>query len=199
MDRLSVMTIEDRNIRSGRPKNDVSNLVSARPRPGCRDRARQLRELLSPEEVVHDQREREKRTEVPCRFVVGQGGVDHRTVDSYAYPHGAYLLTGWNLSQCLAASVGRAGNSQRDSADECHRHAQAKKHRFSYHGHSLLPGPQADASPWRPLTSSSMRCATGADPLASDARCQYVLNTSLCLPRHPTAGIRLRSLSRVIG
>src|SRR5436309_2811812 len=82
----------DRHVRPGGPVRDLSDLVRVGAPAFLRDRPRQVPVLLPPEEVVHRERQRQQRGEVPAGLAFEQRRVEGRGSDLEANLHRAHHL-----------------------------------------------------------------------------------------------------------
>src|SRR5205823_14116267 len=90
--RLTVLAVIDRHVRPGGPVRDLSDLVSVGTPAFLRDRPRKVPVLLPPEEVVHRERQRQQRGEVPAGLAFEQRRGEGRGSDLEANLHRAHHL-----------------------------------------------------------------------------------------------------------
>src|SRR5437870_13669905 len=78
---LAIVAIEDGHVRTRRPINHLANFVSVGSFSLFRNRARQMSEFFSAEQIVHRERESQQRNKVTSCLAVVQRGDDYVIVD----------------------------------------------------------------------------------------------------------------------
>src|SRR2546428_9986894 len=91
---LAIVAIEDGHVRTRRPINHLANFVSVGSFSLFRNRARQMSEFFSAEQIVHRHGERQQGDKIPRGFTVDQRGGHFGVLEFQSYLHTTFPARG---------------------------------------------------------------------------------------------------------